>query len=716
MKNFDKTNVRDILTDVDNTINSAISDTNSAATRMYNSIKNYSEEVEGYRKKISVMGDMITDLNVITGNTKTSVQLSDLPVVSSKGITYKDSGFTLDTLREATIEYDAATSLILSEKPYIIKDMSGRTKTLSDVFKYDTPTTLEVTQLGYSFKFVLKYSKISKINRLVLTLPQELEDYPFIDSITAVSKNNVSTIPVRILNHNSYNYSLDDNRVVGNRYEIDIESISTKEIEITFTSKISTKFELVSLKTEYHIYETNGEIVLGPVVSDEPILKIGLSSVNTSDNVTLSVSTDNNEWILLKDVNTIEEGNNRKVVSFNTINSRSFKTESKVLSLYIKLSLKASTIESVVTNEAYEDYREDGLIDPSVLSSVENGRYSAYRVKTSDFTYGRNAYSSTTEIDESTREDMSRLFIAGYQKVLGFSSSIYALGKDSLVNNNIDIELKPKRLEAKVDIDTNTFDSVGGDLYDIMVVDIRESINTLASNNLCFKLKHKEDTYKLVSKVSKDYITFKVDSNYITNSTQTLFEVPYDDILLKDSLGETLVTFAKEGLFSVEDKGSDGETVKHYFVNLIDILYEKFYIKDYKYNPMYPIKALESNEYAMLDGRLVLGKGSIVNVVGFKTIKSKINKSVNISYQNGNSWKRIDPLYTYNHTQIDLRDQEVSVIKLDHTSIEPGSLAVYEYADYKNTAEAITLITVEKTINKVVYLTEEYDSGVYIKE
>ena len=114
---------------------------------------------------------------------------------------------------------------------------------------------------------------------------------------------------------------------------------------------------------------------------------------------------------------------------------------------------------------------------------------------------------------------------------------------------------------------------------------------------------------------------------------------------------------------------------------------------------------------------IILGSNSIVSITGFKLDIIDINKKLTVSYQNGNIWERTDPLYTYHHTQLDRDNIEKTVIKLDHRSIERGSLKIYEYDDYKESDKELVLLTVtSKGVIPVEYLTEETGSNIFIKE
>ena len=113
-------------------------------------------------------------------------------------------------------------------------------------------------------------------------------------------------------------------------------------------------------------------------------------------------------------------------------------------------------------------------------------------------------------------------------------------------------------------------------------------------------------------------------------------------------MGEAIKEFDKDSLMSL---GKEDERV--FFISLLDVLYISPSIENYTCNPLFPLEANATNQFGLDNGRIILGRGSIVTVNGFKIIKNKINTKLDVSYQNGNIWERLDTLYTYHNEQID---------------------------------------------------------------
>lgn len=713
MRQYDKDELETILRRSEGDIADVIKRSNSVNTDLYNTINQASERSQQIRNKIAILGDMITDLSVINSSTKNTIYLKDLDVYSSRNITLQDNKIVLSKTSETLVEYDVKLSTINSVKPYEVLDINGNTKTLDDLFKYKSSSRIRASSMGYSFDFILKFPKLSKINQLVIQLPINTNEYPSIQNIEALYGTNTYT-KVRITTNNSNVYSLDENRLIGNKYVIDIETIETNELKFTLFSKVSQELIIDSIESFYSEFEHSGEIVFGPVVTDTPILKLGLSSTSFSDGVSLEVSTNTIDWVRIDDSYKLDTTTMRKVVAFNTINELSFKTDEDVTNIYIRVVLESSEIKTVNSLIAYDSYREDDSVVSPYFPSIEPNKLSAFKVKTNDLTYGYNTYRVGVELTDSIKTNIDKITMNGSVKVIGFNDTLYSIGKNTNSYQNTDIKLKPLRVEASSSIDASKFDSVTSELFDVTLIPLKGDINVLQTRDLILKLIGKEDKYKLVARVSKKSIEINITSSFSLNSSNTIFEVPDEDILLVSSLGEVIREYKKEDHYIIYDESSD-TTIN--FISLAESVYQPPTIKDYTFNPLYPIQALSKDEFSISDGYVILGSGSIVSYDGYKVYKTKINKSLNVSYQNGNTWERLDPLYTYQHRQIDHSVKEKNIIKLDHISIEKGSLKIYEYTDYdKIEVESNIYISLENNNRKPSTEYIKAEDNVYIEE
>ena len=152
-------------------VNSIIDVTNIAITESYNTIMNSADKINRIKDKVAVLGDMLTDLKIINGTTGLNTNFTDLDIYSTQGVIIDDDVITLDKTKETIVEFDNRSSILFSTKPLSLLSTSGKEKTIEEVLKYRDLTKLSVNSINISVNFTLKYSRISKINQIVIHLP-----------------------------------------------------------------------------------------------------------------------------------------------------------------------------------------------------------------------------------------------------------------------------------------------------------------------------------------------------------------------------------------------------------------------------------------------------------------------------------------------------------------------------------------------------------------
>lgn len=710
MKQFEIDQLEDACTKIQSEINETINITNQAITNSYNTIISTANKISQVKDKVSVLGDMLTDLKVINNSTGTLIDIDALDIISSKGIVIEDDTIELQKTKEIIVEFDYKSSSIFSTKPLQLLDNKGKEKSIEDVFKYKDITKFTVESLNITINYNLIYSKISKINQIVIELPLDTEVYPTLSGLKYLStKSSNSYLPIKFQNTSSTIIDMNESRKIGNVYIFDIEPIDTKEIIFEINSKDFRYINISKIETKYVERVLEGSIVLGPIVTDEPILKASISSEKSTDNVKIELSHDQFVWFEMVDTGRINLENNRKILAYNTVNNSSIKTVEDVYNIYLRLTLSSETIDNDIVYP-FEDFREDGSITTD-LKLLDPTRVSAFRINNDDFYYGSYSYSNSSNITNNMKIDIEKLSISGSLLVRGFDETIYSYGIKPTITNSVEVKLRHKRLNASTGIDASSFDSVSSKLFDMLTIPINGEININSEKSIVFKLKEKEDTYRLVANESKRHISYDINSNFLNSSFNALIQVPYEDINLLDSLGNLIKTLKKENHLHIKNNEEN-----FYFVNLSESLYTITDVRDYIFNPLYPLVALNQNEFSLEDNQIVLGSKNIVEIKGFKINKIEINKTLLVSYQNGNTWERIDPLYTYHHTQVDRDNIEKTVIKLNNRSIEKGTLKIYEYSDFKEEDKKLVLLATSKdNENKTEYLTEETNSNIFIR-
>lgn len=705
--------IKDFTNNIKYEYDTVTTDVNSNATSTFNTLDYISNDIDKVVKKVAVMGDMITDLRLLNGSAKNIAYLTSLPIIENKGLYITQDRVELAKTKSTLKEINASLSSISSNNTYRIYNEKDEATDLDSMLKTEEEIRISFATSNYEASLNLIYANYEQVNTIELELGLLTESYPIINSIQFVdSSNNIKEIV--ILNTNSRSMDLGEERLKDNKYQINIGSIFTNQIIINFSSKDASSVIFKKVKTFYNDYLTEGFMILGPVHSNTPILKIAINSLKSSKGCSLEISTDQQYWIPLSLSNVLNINDKKKIASFNTINDLSFKTSDNIFSIYLKINLKTIEIEDS-SLPTYLTIRENNSITPSTLSLINKNQISAYKVKNSDMNYGSYQYSNNLNTSDMSLERLDYLQVNGLFKCIGLVPSPYSVSIKDTTLTNVGAELKKYRTKSSKIIDAVNYDIANSVLSDVYLRPLKEEINIQIKTNLCFSLNVKEDVYTIISQNKS--LTLDLTTPYLKSSIGALIAVPFSDILIKDSIGVTIKEILKEDLHSIKDKE---ET--YYFLNLIGILYKEISIKNFKHSPLYPIQELNDFEYGLFDGKIKTLGDQILSVDGFELIETVVNHSKVISYQNGNYIKRLDENFTYFHEQIEQADIAQTIIKLDKVSIEKGSLQIFEYTDglgenYQNsTSDNVKYINIGSPTEPNFIIQDENDLNIYLQE
>lgn len=492
MNKKDLDNVNLLKSDIAELYGKVTRETNSLTTDAYNTFSKVSKDMTSVVNKVSVLGDMLTDLRVLNGTAKTIQYLSDLDVVENNGVKLSNDKFELAILNTTNREINSTESSLASLENYSLKTVSGRPAYLEDFIKTGSELVVAFPTSNYTFTLNLRYDSPEQINSIDLQLGLTTASYPLILSIKYVDTNNNISEAI-ILDNNSKNINLDESRVKDNLYTLNITPIVTDQLIIEFSSRDESSITLKNIKTKYRTPINEGNIIFGPIHSEYPILKLALNSDNISEGALFEVSTDLEYWIPITNSSSIATTGSKKILSFNTVNTNSIKTDEDIYSLYIKLSLTSKEVTNEdVPIEIYKTFREDNAISNDTLALVEDNLFTAYRVKNSDFSYGSYLYVNALNTSRISLDKLEYIENDGVLKVLGLVSSKYSV--TSVTNEGISVgsigaELKLHRLEANKVIDARGFDLANSIIYDVYPRRIEGVVNTKQKDNFCFMLK-----------------------------------------------------------------------------------------------------------------------------------------------------------------------------------------------------------------------------------
>lgn len=542
--------IKGMKSTVSDDFNEVTKSVNSLTTDTYNTLSKSLDDVTNIKNKISVISDMFTDLRVLNGTAKNMVYLSTLPIVENSGIKVKDDKFTLDTLIKTNKEIYVKDSSISSVEKYKLYTLDGKGTVLDTFLKSGVETLVQFDNTRYTFTLNLKYTSMEQINSVELQLGLLTESYPIINSIKYVDKDNVEKTAV-ILNNTSTSYDLDYNREVDNKYTLDISPIFTNQINIELTSKTNSNVILKDIKTYFKKEVQVAEIIVGPIHTEKPLLKVALDCEELTKGCSFELSTDLDYWLKLDSSSIITDELNTKILSFNTINEKSIKTKEDIYTFYIKISVESTllTNDDVNTN-IYNTLREDHSISNETLEIVDDNLFSAYKVKSSDFIHGKYQYIENLNLKDLSKENIEYIEVNGISKVLGLVESPYSI-TDKSENNGGGVggELKLKRLPADFLIDSTRYDLANAKVHDIFLRNTEETINTREKDNLCLTLKRKK-----ILVVEPDFTAPYNVTATVTDEED--FSAPYDINSTIEENNENIITddlFTKATYIKTDD-------------------------------------------------------------------------------------------------------------------------------------------------------------------
>ena len=677
MDKFERSNIELLKSGVSNHYETTTENVNKNATETYNLLKKVSENFKPILDKISVIGDMFTDLRLLNGTAKNVHYLSDLEVVEVEGIEDTSQGFGLKPTLKNLKEISVKDSGISSIESYRLLDSNLKSTTVDSFLKANEEVQVKFVNNKYSFSLNLMYPKIEQINSIELQLGLTTESYPIVSSIKYVdSYNNFQDV---IINNNSRNIDLDETRVKDNLYILGITPIKTKQLIIEFTSRESSSIIFKSIKTYFTKMAKNGHLILGPIHTEKPILKLAIDATESTSGVSYAISTDKEFWIPLT-LSSHMSLDGSKIISFNTINDLSLKTNTDVYSIYIKIEINSSILEDI-NNNSLSLYREDGVISDNRMTQIDDNRLSAYRVKNSDFIYGKYSYVENLNVSSLSLSMVEVLESNGTFKVLGLQDTRYSITQKSNPNaviGSFGVELKLKRQPASSIIDAKDFDIANAKLFDIYTRYFEETINVKQRGNLIFTLKQKEGMYKIVGKTTRKSVDIDLTTPFTSNSINTIIQVPYEDIIIYDSLNNEISTILKKDLLLIEEI-NNGLEESTYFINLVDLLFEPPIIEDLKLNKLFPIEALKDGEYGLSNGYIEVNSNTVLKYKGYELIKTEVPVVKTVNYTNNNFIKRVEDGFTYYEEQYEDYYELKNVIKLKNASIEKGSILIEEF-------------------------------------
>jgi hypothetical protein len=657
--------VSDVKEELVATVNQATTKSNDTSVKLFNTLNTVEEKTNTFLKRLTVVSDMLLDLKTITGDVKNQINIiSSGAVLQKTDIEVSSNAIEVSKDTQTEIPFNHEKSVIRSILPFYLKDQSGVQISQREVFKFNKNFSISFSRVGYSFSVVLVYPYKVFLNSLLLDFLNTYEgNLPVLSSLKYLNEDGKE---VQVLVNNLKSIDLNDKLRLDNNYNLTFETVYTDQLTIEFSNKSHNSLSITSIKSYLNTYKSNGEIIYGPFSTKSSILKASISSSSISDQTEISVSHDMSSWIKMDTTTSLNLSQDKtKVVSFNTINDRSFKTEEDVKKLYVKISI--NPLQDTSLNTAYKTVKESNL--SRTPSTLPKDKYTIYEKRERSRSYGVQT-NLVASLDLVPTESIDSL---------GYRNQLYSIG---FVDTPFSCSVANKEQRAykyvnkllKVDsgiIDATYIDPKEFNIYDMQILEVKDTYRNNSSQNLCIKSNVPEGMYKIV--VGSKTLSLDLTSGYINNSLNLVVSVPYSDVKILNEINEVVFNIQKESL----NKYTEDE-VDYYYLDLSNYLFHTIVISGMKHSVLYPSLPLNTDEFSLLNGSLVFSDSNEYEVDIFQLAKKEVVYTTHLSYLNGNYLKREeDDSTTYNFTVV--KDSR-SIIKLNHVLIKNGSVVITNVA------------------------------------
>lgn len=641
---------------------------NDTSLILFNHISKLSELLPTTLNNMSRLSDMITDAIVVAGRSSLSKSTAELKH-EYNGVLYnkETTEITLDYSVQQEIPVKQSKSYIITDSSYNIFDTTTNNISNFQSFLQGSKIRLENTSNNYRYTFSIEFPTYLNVNNLILKLGKETDSYPLLSELYYISKDNRKEY-ITILNTFDTKLNLDDYRVKENEYNIMFNTVNTNRIYITLEDIDKESLILEKLQFRKLEYVASGYIILGPIISSYPILKVALEAKGNIEGARFAVSYNKEDWIeivlpseLTKDVS------KSKIVAFNTVNEKSLKLAEDVKELYVRVELNqlnvTDSIESKLTRGMNMTVNPSSYIGDDKPIAV-----SVYKEIPEVF-YGDTSYVTQPRTTELNDKNLSHIITQGKYKVRGFISSDMSFTNEDILTN---IYTSSSYLKVSGNIvDTTTFEPTTSKIYGYAITKSKRTVNTTSDSNLVLVLN--KEYNKGIYTVRQNNKELKIDlsTGFVKSVLETILIVDKDKVTeLYDEAGRKLKELKVEEF-------NDICYISLISNNIIDIPEIETPLV---FNHIYPLRLNETNEYSLLESKIVCIDQLVTFTSIYSLLLEEIQTSVVVSKENGNIVVLSDNLLKERYTE-DVKETipaflGTRAIKLNNKHIQKGSFKV----------------------------------------
>lgn len=571
-------------------------------------------------KKLSIMTDKLSNLIVIAGNTYFYNKGKNLKVIENSNIDFDPE---LNSIKlKPSLAYklepkEGTNKLITDKKIRIFNKEKSKLTALDDMLIRKSTINIRTEENNYKYTIAITFNELTQYNNINLKLNEETESYPHITEIYYIN-NKREKKNVKILNNNLYDLDIDLVKNSSNIYSIDTEVVSADNIYIVLEDNLN---ELIidSLDINYMEYPPTGYITFEAIQNDKPIMKVGIESEGDIEAAKFELSYNNEDWIPIDVSNTYALEKKNKVISYNTISTKSIKTEKDVKLVYIKVTLSAITEVFTPIAKINKNIHVSSSFNNSTLSY---NSYSLYENSTSNF-YGK--------LSNQNRFDFKNLYNKGEYLIIdnqyyvkGFIETDISKTKDSkYVYAPVSLKTKEYKVTGDV-IEYKNIDISTKEIYSTFIEDVEK--NLIDTTNMKFVLPLEDtvpNTTYYVSQGDKE-IEIDLSIGYINSVLDVLFVIDPDsklDVYLLDSFKNPLYKIPS---FTLQSG-----------IKVVSLLDTNLFKSMENLSYTYPLEPLKQYELGLLDNKIEsINKDR--DIKSYNLVTKKIYTKDMISHKNTN--------------------------------------------------------------------------------
>ena len=646
------------ILNVGNDFNEKISNINSLNTDMLSAVEKTASYGQSLTDGLKVIANQISDIMILDGYLAKSVTPFENVSVE---------------LTNMIIDKDTLTMRIANKKisKSVIKDIKVFVNNSNKFFNASSfisgNSTMELKSIGDILDATIEIllSKDFVVSEFTLGIVDNGTKLPKIKDISIISSNGSLAKPL-ILNSDSNSYSIrstdDIIRIqpsVGNKIVINL----TKDD--SYLSANSNIFEILIKSLSINSAEAYsfGEAIIGPIKSENPILKTGVF-LDCDGDIKIDASIDKTEWTTISNINSISKISS--IFNINNIDEESVSFENDIDKIYIRLTMYAKNTLPINLNDTYitrvvsssNGYVEAGYENEYMVSNVFES------IKKS---YGRNSVFKMKPYE--------------YEKPYAILDN----KKLSLIEDKETYIFEETSMSIKTDMDKvltanntgKTTDLYAGNsiaLYTQSIPTI-DRISPRSNLSCCLKLKVPSGIYYAKYKDKEWQIDM---SNASCKSIDTFNMLAEEDskIYIRSSWDNNETEIASQNI--------NGQ----YIISLYDYFFEP--IPDAKFNKFYPYGNLV-NTYSISNGKIKTKQESLIGAYAYVQYESVVNKKI----INSSSSKviNLERSFAAKHTENLNNFIFKRIAKLKNSNIIYGSLKI-------NTENA----AIPSIINEVVFV------------